>query len=177
MGTGGIGGVHRGFAQTLDVSADLGELARTEALVVSSGAKSILDVPATAELLETLGVPVLGWRTDELPLFYAARGGPPVAARVDSAAEVVRIATTHWVELESGGLLVTRPPDESLDDVEPLIEDALRAAEEEGVRGQQLTPFVLSFLHRWSDGRTLRANKDLVTANAQLAGEIAAALA
>ena len=177
MGTGGLGGVHRGWNENPDVSADLAQLAATPAVVVSSGVKSLLDVPATMELLETLGVPVLGWRTDELPLFYAARGGPPVAARVDSAAEVVRIATTHWVELESGGLLVTRPPDESLDDVEPLIEDALRAAEEEGVRGQQLTPFVLSFLHRWSDGRTLRANKDLVTANAQLAGEIAAALA
>ena len=177
MGTGGLRGVHRGWNENPDVSADLAQLAATPAVVVSSGVKSLLDVPATMELLETLGVPVLGWRTDELPLFYAARGGPPVAARVDSAAEVVRIATTHWVELESGGLLVTRPPDESLDDVEPLIEDALRAAEEEGVRGQQLTPFVLSFLHRWSDGRTLRANKDLVTANAQLAGEIAAALA
>jgi pseudouridine-5'-phosphate glycosidase len=177
MGTGGLGGVHRGWNENPDVSADLAQLSATPAVVVSSGIKSLLDVPATMELLETLGVPVLGWRTDELPLFYSARGGPPVSARVESAAEVVRIATTHWVELESGGLLVARPPDESLDDVEPLIDDALRAAEEEGVRGQQLTPFVLSFLHRWSDGRTLRANKDLVTANAQLAGEIAAALA
>ena len=80
MGTGGLGGVHRGFAERPDVSADLGELARTQVLVVSSGVKSLLDVPATAELLETLGVPVLGFRTDELPLFYAARGGPPVSA-------------------------------------------------------------------------------------------------
>jgi pseudouridine-5'-phosphate glycosidase len=82
----------------------------------------------------------------------------------------------HWTELEGGGLLVARPPDQSLDDVEPLIEDALRAAEAAGVRGQQVTPFVLSFLHRSSDGRTLRANKELVWANAQLAGEIAVAM-
>jgi pseudouridine-5'-phosphate glycosidase len=175
MGTGGLGGVHRGWPTPPDVSADLQALAQTQALVVSSGVKSLLDVPATAELLETLGVPVLGWRTDELPLFYAARGGPPVSARVETAAEAAQIAGAHW-ELLGGGLLLARPPDESLDDVEPLIEDALRAAADEGVRGQEVTPFVLSFLHRWSDGRTLRANRELVAANAQLAGEIAVAL-
>ena len=87
MATGGLGGVHRGWPTPPDVSADLQALAATQALVVSSGVKSLLDVPATAELLETLGVPVLGWRTDALPLFYAARGGPPVSARVESAAE------------------------------------------------------------------------------------------
>ena len=177
MGTGGLGGVHRGWNENPDVSADVAQLARTPAVVVSSGVKSLLDVPATMELLETFGVPVLGWRTDELPLFYTARGGPPVSARVETVEEVARIAVGHWTDLESGGLLVARPPDESLDDVEPLIEDALRAAAEEGVRGQQVTPFVLSFLHRRSDGRTLRANRELVAANAQLAGEIAVALA
>src|SRR5213079_3727745 len=96
LGTGGIGGVHRGFAERPDVSADLAELARTETLVVGSGAKSLLDVPATAEVLETLGVPVLGYRTDELPLFYAAEGGPPVSARVESPEEAARIAQAHW---------------------------------------------------------------------------------
>ena len=96
MGTGGLGGVHRGWPLPPDVSADLGELARTEVLVVSSGIKSLLDVPSTTELLETLGVPVLGFRTDELPLFYAARGGPPVSARVESADEAARIARAHW---------------------------------------------------------------------------------
>jgi pseudouridine-5'-phosphate glycosidase len=176
MGTGGLGGVHRGWIENPDVSADLAQLSRTPAVVVSSGVKSLLDVPATMELLETLGVPVLGWKTDELPLFYTARGGPPVSARVESADEVAQIAAGHWAGLESGGILVARPPDESLDDVEPLIEDALRAAAEEGVRGHLVTPFVLSFLHRRSDGRTLRANKELVAANAQLAGEIAVAL-
>jgi pseudouridine-5'-phosphate glycosidase len=177
MGTGGIGGVHRGWQDHPDVSADLGELARCQAAVVSAGAKSLLDVPATTELLETLGVPVLGWRTDELPLFYSARGGPRVSARVETADEVARIAAGHWSELQRGGLLVARPPDESLDDVEPLIEVAVRAAEMEGVSGPQVTPFVLSYLHRESGGATLHANKELVAANAQLAAEIAVAYA
>jgi pseudouridine-5'-phosphate glycosidase len=174
MSTGGLGGVHRGWPSPPDVSADLQALAQTQALVVSSGVKSLLDVPATAELLETLGVPVLGWRTDEMPLFYAARGGPPVSARVESAAEAARIAAAHWA-LGGGGLLLGRPPDESLDNVEPLIEAALRAAESEGVRGGAVTPFVLAYLHRESGGRTLRANRELVVANARLASEVAAA--
>jgi pseudouridine-5'-phosphate glycosidase len=172
MATGGLGGVHRGFPDPPDVSADLGQLAHTPALVVSAGVKSLLDVPATAELLETLGVPVLGYRTDTLPLFYAAAGGPPVSARVESAEEAARIARAHW-QLGGGGLLLGRPPDEPLDDVEPLIEDALRAAHDEGVHGQAVTPFVLSYLHRESGGETQRANKDLVAQNARLAGEIA----
>lgn len=174
IATGGLGGVHRGWPTPPDVSADLRALAETRALVVSSGVKSLLDVPATAELLETLGVPVLGWRTDELPLFYAARGGPPVSARVESATEAAQIATTHW-ELQGGGLLLGRPPDESLDDIEPLIEQALAAAAAENVHGQGVTPFVLAYLHRESGGRTLAANRDLIVGNARLAGEIAAA--
>jgi pseudouridylate synthase len=118
---------------------------------------------------------VLGWRTDELPLFYAARGGPPVSARVESAEEAAAIASAHW-QLDGAGLLLGRPPDESLDDVEPLIEQALAAAEREGVHGQAVTPFVLSYLHRESGGRTLAANRDLIVGNARLAGEIAASL-
>ena len=173
MATGGLGGVHRGWPTPPDVSADLAVLARTQALVVSSGVKSLLDVPATAELLETLGVPVLGWRTDELPLFYAARGGPPVSARIESPEEAARVAALHW-ELGGGGLVVGRPPDVSLD-VEPLIERALAAAERDGVRGQSVTPFVLAYLHRESGGRTLVANRDLIVANARLAGLIASA--
>jgi pseudouridine-5'-phosphate glycosidase len=174
MATGGLGGVHRGWSDLPDVSADLNALAGTEALVVSSGVKSLLDVPATAELLETLGVPVLGWRTDELPLFYTARGGPPVSARVESAEEAAQIAERHW-DLGGGGLLLGRPPNESLDGVEPLIERALAEAGAAGVHGQAVTPFVLAFLHRESGGRTLAANRDLIVANARLAGEIAAA--
>jgi len=172
MATGGLGGVHRGFPDPPDVSADLGQLAKTPALVVSAGVKSLLDVPATAELLETLGVPVLGFRTDTLPLFYAAAGGPPVSARVESAEEAARVARAHW-HLGGGGILLGRPPDEPLDDVEPLIEAALGAALEAGVHGQAVTPFILSYLHRESGGRTQRANKDLVAQNARLAGEIA----
>jgi pseudouridylate synthase len=175
MATGGLGGVHRGWPTPPDVSADIQALASTPALVVSSGVKSLLDVPATAELLETHGVPVLGYRTDDLPLFYAAHGGPPVSARLDSASEAAAVAQAHW-ELGGGGLLLGRPPDESLDDVEPLIERALAEASARGVRGQAVTPFVLSYLHRESGGRTLAANRDLIVGNARLAGEIASAV-
>jgi pseudouridylate synthase len=175
MATGGLGGVHRGWAEHLDVSSDLGELARTRCVVVSSGVKSLLDVPATVEVLETLAVPVLGYRTDELPLFYSAHGGPPVSARVESVDEAASIARAHW-ELGGGGVLLARPPDESLDDVEPLIEHALRDARERGVSGKDVTPFVLSWLHERSAGRTLAANRALVVANAALAAEVAIAL-
>ena len=157
LGTGGIGGVHRGFAERPDISADLTELARTSALVVSSGAKSLLDVPATAEALETLGVPVIGYRTNELPLFYAAAGGPPVSARVEEPEEAARIATAHW-ELGGAGLLLGNPP-QSLVDVEPLIAEALERATEEGVSGGALTPEV---------------NRELIVANAALAARVAA---
>jgi pseudouridine-5'-phosphate glycosidase len=175
LATGGIGGVHRGFPHPPDVSADLATLARTPALVVSAGVKSLLDVPATAELLETLGIPTLGFRVDTLPLFYAATGGPPVSARVESAEEAARIAEGHW-QLGGAGLLVGRAPDEPLDDVEPLIEKALASAAADGVSGQAVTPYVLAHLHRESGGRTETANKALVAQNARLAGEIAVAL-
>ncbi|NUT56341.1 MAG: pseudouridine-5-phosphate glycosidase, partial [Thermoleophilia bacterium] len=157
MGTGGLGGVHRGFPDPPDVSADLGELIRTEALVVSSGVKSILDVPATAELLETLGV--------------------PVSARVESAEEAARIARAHWQLGRHTSILLGRPADDSLDDVEPLIERALADAHASGVSGQAVTPFVLSYLHRESGGRTLAANRELIAANAALAAEVAVAYA
>jgi pseudouridine-5'-phosphate glycosidase len=170
MGTGGIGGVHRG---ALDVSADVPELSRTAVLVVSSGVKSLLDVPATAEALEALSVPVLGFRTNELPLFYSAFGGPPVSARVESPAEAAAIARAHW-ELGRAGLLLANPPAESLDNVEPLIEQALAEAEAGEIQGGAVTPFVLSYLHRESGGRTLAANRRLILDNAQLAAEVAA---
>jgi pseudouridylate synthase len=174
MGTGGLGGVHRGFPHPPDVSADLAQLAQTQALVVSSGAKSLLDVPATAEVLETLGVPVLGYRTDALPLFYSAVGGPPVSARVESPDEAAAVARAHWA-LGCAGIALARPPVESLDDVEPLIEEALRRAGDEGVRGQAVTPYVLAFLHDRSGGRTLEANRALASDNAALAAEVAVA--
>jgi pseudouridine-5'-phosphate glycosidase len=173
LGTGGLGGVHRGFAETLDVSADLAQVARTQALVVASGAKSILDVSATAEALEALGVPVVGWRTDELPLFYRAYGGPPASARVDAADEAAALAHLHW-ELGGAGLVLAAPPAESLD-VEPLIEEAIQEAERQRIRGQDVTPFVLARLHEASGGKTVEVNKRLVEDNAALAAEVAVA--
>jgi pseudouridylate synthase len=176
LATGGIGGVHRGFPDPPDVSADLAQLARTPALVVSAGVKSLLDVPATSELLESLGVPVLGFRVDTLPLFYATAGGPPVSARVESTEEAARVCRAHW-ELGGAGVLLGRAPDDPLEDVEPLIDEALRAAAAVGISGQAVTPYVLAHLHRESGGRTEAANKALVGQNARLAAEVAVALA
>ena len=173
VGTGGLGGVHREFPSPPDVSADLAEAARTPALVVSSGIKSLLDVPATAEVLETLGVPVLGWRVSTLPRFYTAEGGPPVSAVVETADEAARIARGHW-QLGGATLLLGRPPDESLE-VDDLIEEALDEARARGVVGPAVTPFVLSFLHERSEGSTMTVNRELIEANAGLAAEVAVA--
>jgi pseudouridine-5'-phosphate glycosidase len=175
MGTGGLGGVHRGFPTPPDVSADLGVCARVPAVIASAGVKSLLDVPATAEVLETLGIPVLGYRVDTLPLFYAAEGGPAVSARVEDAGEVARIADAHW-RLGGSALLVGRPPDESLD-VDELIEEIVAEAGWRGIVGQDVTPFVLAGLHDRSGGETRRVNRDLIVANAGLAAEIAVAYA
>jgi pseudouridine-5'-phosphate glycosidase len=171
LGTGGIGGVHRG--NRLDISADLFELARTQAVVVSSGAKSLLDVEATAEVLETLGVPTLGYRTDTLPRFYDAQGGPPVSQRVESVEEAAEIARGHW-ELGGAGVLLANRPPRSID-VEELIESALNESVELGTTGQGLTPFILGRLHEESGGETLEVNRALIGANAQLAAELAVA--
>jgi pseudouridylate synthase len=174
LATGGIGGVHRG--ERLDVSADVGELARTEALVVCSGAKSLLDLDATAELLEGLGIPVLGYRTDTLPRFYSAAGGPPVSARVESPDEASRVARAHWELARHSALVLARAPDESLD-VDGLIERALAETADRGISGPGVTPYVLSRLHEQSGGRTLAANRELVAANAALAAKVAVAFA
>jgi pseudouridine-5'-phosphate glycosidase len=175
LGTGGTGGVHRGYPTPLDVSADLLALVSSPVLVACSGAKSLLDVPATMELLETLGVPVLGFRTDTLPLFYSATGGPPVPQRVEDAATAARVAAAHW-QLGGCGLLLANPPPESLD-VEDLIEEAIAEADRQGVSGQAVTPFVLAFLHERSGGRTREVNRKLIVANARLAGEVSVAFA
>jgi pseudouridine-5'-phosphate glycosidase len=174
MGTGGLGGVHRGWGESLDISADLGELARTEALVVASGAKSLLDVGATAELLETLGVPVLGWHTDQMPLFYRADGGPAVSQRVDTTQEAALIAQFHWRLGRHSAVVLARPPKESLD-VDPLVDEGLEEASRRGITGPALTPFVLAHIHEASGGRTVEANKQLVVENAALAAEVAVA--
>jgi pseudouridine-5'-phosphate glycosidase len=175
LGTGGVGGVHRGFPSPPDVSADLVSLVTCPVLVVCSGAKSLLDVPATTEYLETLGIPVLGFRTDTLPLFYSAGGGPPVPQRVDDAVAAARTAAAHW-RLGGCGLLLANPPPESLD-VESLIEDAVTEAARTGVSGQAVTPFVLAYLHERSGGRTRELNRKLVAANAHLAAEVSVAFA
>ncbi len=173
LGTGGLGGVHRGFPSPPDVSSDLAELVRAPVLVTCSGVKSLLDVPATAEVLETLGVPLVGWRVDTLPLFYAAEGGPPVSARVETAAEAAALAHAHWA-LGGAGLLLGRPPDESLE-VEELIEEAVAEAKRQGIASGGVTPFVLARLHERSEGRTLAVNRELIAANAGLAAEVAVA--
>jgi pseudouridylate synthase len=175
LGTGGIGGVHRGFAERPDVSADLGELARASVLVVSSGVKSLLDVTATLEILEALGVPVVGWQTEALPLFYTAEGGPSAPATVATADEAAAIARAHW-SLGRAGLLLARPPAESLD-VEAVIETALAEARARHVTGQQVTPFVLAEIHRQTAGESVRINKQLIADNASLAAEVAVAYA
>jgi pseudouridine-5'-phosphate glycosidase len=175
LGTGGIGGVHRGWPSPPDVSADIVALVSCPVLVACSGAKSLLDVPATMEYLETLGIPVLGFGTDTLPLFYSASGGPPVPQRVDDVSAAASTAAAHW-ELGGCGLLLANPPPESVD-VEGLIEDAVAAAASDGVSGQAVTPFVLAYLHQHSGGRTQEVNRKLITANARLAAEVAVAFA
>ena len=172
VGTGGIGGVHRGFAQTLDVSADLPQLARTEALVVCSGAKSILDVSATSELLETLGVPVLGWQTGTLPMFYSADGGPPLSVTVTEAQEAASIAQAHWQLNPGSGLLLARPPTDGLD-IEALVTEAVERVRSQGVTGQAITPAVLTMVEELSDGRSVDVNRRLIADNAALAGQVA----
>jgi len=175
LGTGGIGGVHRGYPGPPDVSADLVALATAPVLVACSGAKSLLDVPATVEYLETLGIPVLGYRTDTLPLFYQAAGGPPLASRIDDAGAAARVAQAHWA-LGGRGLVLGNAPPESVE-VDDLIEEAVAEAASRGVSGQAVTPFVLAFLHERSGGRTREVNRLLAVANARLAAEVAVAFA
>lgn len=176
--TGGIGGVHRGYAA--DVSADLPELANTPITVVCSGPKIILDVAATREWLETYGITVLGWKCDEMPGFYSRTSGLPVDERVDSAEEAAAIISTRDRLGLSGAVLVAAPvPAEfeiELAEVESLIEEALHAAERQNVKGKETTPFLLSALVEKSGGRTLAANIALLKNNAKVAAEIAVAL-
>lgn len=174
LGTGGIGGVHRGYAERPDISADLPELARTQAMVVCSGAKSMLDIGATAELLETLGVPVLGWHTTTLPKFYTGSGGPPVSATVTAASEAAQVAATHWQLTGASGLLLGRPPADGLD-IESLVTEAVEQVRRAGVTGQAVTPAVLAAVEELSGGRSVDVNRRLIADNAALAGEVAVA--
>lgn len=179
--TGGIGGVHRGFDTTMDVSADLGELARTSVCVVCAGAKSILDLPRTLELLETLGVPVLGWRTHELPAFLSRESGLALEHRVESAAEVAAILRAKWDLGLHGGVIVAVPPPAehalARAEIEPVIEAAIAEAAAAGVTGKALTPHLLAAVRARTAGRSLAANVALARHDATVAAEIAVALA
>jgi pseudouridine-5'-phosphate glycosidase len=178
--TGGLGGVHRDARSTWDESADLQSLATTPVTVVCAGVKSILDVPATLERLETLGVPVLGYRTEAFPGFYLTDSGHPVEWRVDSPEEVAAVLAARAL-LGTGdrGLVLANPlpPDEQVDPGlhDRLLRDGLRAADAADVRGKDVTPFLLEFFHRESAGATLEANIRIVLRNADLAARVAAA--
>jgi pseudouridine-5'-phosphate glycosidase len=179
--TGGIGGVHRGAELNWDVSADLTELARTPVNVVSAGPKAILDLPATLEYLETLGVPVLGYQTHELPAFYSRRSNLPLELSASTAAEVAHFIFTRQQLASSGGVLIANPIPEAheiaFDQMEVHIQHALAAAEEQGVNGKRLTPFLLDQVRQNTQGQSLAANIALVVNNARIAAEIAVALA
>ena len=173
--TGGIGGVHRGTLP--DVSADLPELARTPIVVVCSGAKIVLDLPATREWLETHAVTVIGYQCDELPAFYSRHSGLPVDVRVDSAEDVARIFQTQQ-ELEmSAALLVTVPVREEFEvpatELQSVLDDALSEAERHNINGRELTPFLLAHMAERSGGATLRANIALLENNVRVASQIA----
>lgn len=179
--TGGIGGVHRGAEETFDVSADLLELGRTRVAVVAAGAKAVLDLPKTLEALETLGVPVLGFGTSELPAFWVRSSGLRLDVRCDDAESVAAILRAHWAWPAAGGVLVANPvpPEAALprEAVDGAIERSLDAARAAGVAGKEVTPFLLSRLAEETRGRTLAANKALVVSNASIAASVAAALA
>ena len=176
--TGGIGGVHRGARASWDVSADLTELARTPVLVVCAGAKAILDLPATLEVLETYGVPVVGYACDEFPAFYSRSSGLPLNARADTPGEVAAIWRAHRRYGGGGGMLLCVPPPVSdaipAELVEAAVTRALEAAAD--VRGAAVTPALLATLNRETGGQTLRANIALLKNNARVAGEVALAV-
>ena len=178
--TGGIGGVHRGVTETMDVSADLDELARTDVAVVCAGVKSVLDIGRTLEYLETKGVPVVGFRTDSLPAFYTVSSGFPVDYRVDTAAEVAAALNVKRATGLSGGMVVANPipVEHALDDDEigVVIDEAIREMGRLGSTGKDTTPFLLARIAERTDGRSLAANIELVVNNARLAAEIATAL-
>lgn len=180
MATGGIGGVHRDAGRTFDISGDIDELAATPVAVVCSGAKSILDLAATLELLETRRVPVIGYGVDELPAFYSVSSKLPVSHRVDTPAAAAAAIAAHRSLPGAGGILFVQPPpaDLALDtaEVETWISEALSDARDRGIRGSAVTPHLLSHLAGASGGRTLLVNVALIVRNARAAGEIAAAL-
>jgi pseudouridine-5'-phosphate glycosidase len=179
--TGGIGGVHRGAETSFDVSADLDELGRTPVAVVSAGAKSILDLPRTLEVLETRGVPVIGFGTDEFPAFFTRSSGLPVDHRVDSPEELAAVLVAHRALGLPSGVLVANPVPaaDALDgaEIDAAVDEAVRDAERSGVGRRELTPYLLARIVELSGGRSLAANVALVRNNAALAARTAVALA
>ena len=177
--TGGIGGVHRGAQDSFDQSADLLELARSPVGVICAGPKAILDLGLTLEVLETQGVPVLGYGTDELPAFWSRSSGFPVDARLDSPAAIAATAAAHWSLGAPGGLLITQPVPAEHElparEVEVYIQRALRQAADAGVTGKAVTPYLLERVLEATGGACLRSNQALMVANARLAGEAAVA--
>jgi pseudouridine-5'-phosphate glycosidase len=179
--TGGIGGVHRGVEETLDVSADLDELARTNVAVVCAGIKSVLDIGRTLEYLETKGVPVVGYRSDTLPAFYAQSSGFGVDYRIESAAEAAAAMRTKWKLGLDGGLVIAAPVPEASalasEEIDGVIDEALTEMQRRGITGKDTTPFLLASIAERTGGRSLEANIQLVLNNARIAAEIATAFA
>jgi pseudouridine-5'-phosphate glycosidase len=175
--TGGIGGVHRGAEHSFDISSDLMELARTPVAVVCSGAKNLLDVPKTLELLETLGVPVIGFQTDQFPAFYVHSSGLPVSGRVNSPEYAAQLLKVHW-ELDGKGFLLAQPVKAdtaiSTKEWETALEEAERRTA--GLSGQSVTPGMLRELAQITGGRTVQINRELIVANARLAAQVARCL-
>ena len=175
--TGGIGGVHIGATETMDISADLQELAKTNVTVVCAGAKAILDLPLTLEYLETMGVPVLGYKTKELPAFYTSKSGLQVDYQVDSAEEMARIIKEKRENGLTGGILLTNPiPQEYEMDkeiIDAAIEKALKMMDEQGIKGKECTPFLLKTITELTGGDSLESNIKLVLNNAAVGSEVA----
>ena len=175
--TGGIGGVHRGAQETMDISADLQELAKTNVTVVCAGAKAILDLPLTLEYLETMGVPVLGFKTDELPAFYNSHSGLKVDYKVESAEEMAKIIKSKRDNKLVGGILLTNPIPEEFEMPKEVIDNAINTAlkrmDEEGVKGKECTPFLLKTIVELTGGDSLESNIHLVLNNAAVGSEVA----
>lgn len=173
--TGGIGGVHR--QPPFDISTDLQQLGRSSVIVVCAGAKSILDLPATLEYLETMGVPVVGWGTEEFPAFYSAESGLRVSETVESAEQAAKIAIIHWRLGIRGAILVVVPPPKDvaipIKEMDGYISSALEDAEKNNIRGQALTPYLLNKVNTISQGKSLRANLGLLKNNARIGAKIA----
>ena len=179
--TGGIGGVHRGAESSFDISADLTALGRFPLLTVCAGAKAILALPQTMEVLETLGVPVVGYQTDELPAFYSRSSGIKLELCADTPAEVATLAKTHWELGNTSSVLVVAPVPEAEElpasEIAEVIEEALAAASQQNISGKAVTPFLLSRITEKTAGRSLQANLALLKNNARIAAEIASEIA